>query len=259
MQKTTTGPALDLIDNFPSYERAGPYLRKMITRHNHKLIADIGGGANPVLDNEFILQNGIRYFLIDQSPTELQKASPVYDKIEADATSSTDVFQRQIGGRKFDLIFSHMFLEHVEDPMQAHRNFYAALNPGGRCVHIYPSPNNLPLALNRILPEAISRCLVKIVQPVRDLDGSQRKFKAYYRMCGAPSPALTAAFEGLGFTVERHTGYVGHPYYERFGPLAALERQVRKIARRFELPLTTGCLLVLAKPGNPGQPEFHRA
>ena len=252
MTKTTTKPALDVIDNFPSYERAGPYLRKIITEHNYKLVADIGGGANPMLDKEFILQYGIRYFLIDSSSLELEKANPLYDKIEVDAASSNDAFQKQIGGRKFDLIFSHMFLEHIEDPMQAHRNFFSALNPGGRCVHIYPSPNNLPLALNRLLPEAISQRLVKVAQPARDLAGSQRKFKAYYRICGAPNRALSATLEEIGFTVERHTGYIGHTYYERFKPLALLERQLRKIAHKFQLPLTAGCLLVLEKPRYPG-------
>jgi SAM-dependent methyltransferase len=259
MPKTISGPALDLIDNFPSDEKAGALLRKIITEHNYKRIADIGGGAKPMLDNEFIRQNGILYFLIDQSPTELEKAAPIYDKIEADATGGNDAFQKQIGGRKFDLIFSHMFLEHIEDPMQAHRNFYGALNPGGRCVHIYPSPNNLPLTLNRLLPEAISRYLLKVAQPGRDLEGSQRKFKAYYRMCGAPNPALSAAFEKIGYAVEIHTGYVGHPYYERFGPAAALEKRLRKIVHRLQLPLTAGCLLVLEKPRQPARTEVPRS
>ena len=259
MQNTIACPALDVLDNFPSYERAGPYLRQIIAAHDYKVIADVGGGANPMLDPEFILANGIRYCLIDKSTSELEKANAIYDKIETDATSSNDVFQRQIAERKFDLIFSHMLLEHLEDPLQAHRNFYSALNPGGRCVHIYPSPNNLPLALNRFLPEAISAYLVKVAQPVRDLEGSQRKFKAYYRMCGAPNPALSAMFEKIGYTVDQHTGFIGHPYYERFKTAAALERRLRKILLRLQIPLTTGCLLVLKRPSQPELPGFRRS
>ncbi len=135
-----------------------------------------------------------------------------------------DMFREQIADQKFDLIFSHMLLEHLENPLQAHRNFYDALKPGGRCVHIYPSPNNLPLALNRLLPEAIAARLIKIAQPTRELASARPKFKAYYRMCGAPGAALSAAFEAIGYTVIRHTGYIGHTYYERFKPAAALER-----------------------------------
>lgn len=247
MPKTYSRPAFDLIENFPAFEKAGAYLKEMILEHRYRTIADVGGGANPVLDDEFILKNDIQYFLIDKSASELKKANALYNKIEADADSGNDIFQKQIAGRKFDLVFSHMFLEHIENPMQAHRNFYSALNPGGRCVHMYPSPNNLPLALNRLLPAAVSVYLVKMAQPARDLEGSRRKFKAYYRMCGAPSSALSAAFEEIGYTVNQHTGYIGHTYYERFKPAAILERQMRRIVHKFQLPLTSGCLLVLEK------------
>jgi SAM-dependent methyltransferase len=254
MKKTITGPTLDVIDNFPAYRLAGPYLKKIITEYNYKLIADFGGGANPVLDDEFIVKNNIQYFLIDISTSELKKANLLYNKIEADATGSNKMFQKQIAGQKFDLIFSHMFLEHIENPIQAHWNFYSVLNPGGRCVHIYPSPNNLPLTLNRLLPELISVYLLRIAQPARDLEGRQRKFRAYYRMCGAPSSGLTAEFEAIGYTVRRHTGYIGHAYYERFKPAAMLERQLRKLILRFHLPLTSGCLLELEKPLMPELP-----
>jgi SAM-dependent methyltransferase len=240
-------PALDLIENFPAFEKAGPYLKKMILERDYKSIADIGGGANPILDDEFITANHIQYFLIDKSASELKKANALYTKIEADATDESGIFQKNTTNRKFDLIFSHMLLEHIEDPMQAHRNFYRALNPGGRCVHIYPSSNILPLTLNRILPEAVSAYLVKLAQPDRDLKGSRQKFKAYYRMCGAPNPALSAAFAEIGYTVRQHTGYIGHTYYERFKPAAMLERQMRKIVHKLQLPLTGGCVLILEK------------
>jgi SAM-dependent methyltransferase len=247
MPQARPRPALDSIENFPAFEKAVPYLQHMILAHGYKSVADIGGGANPMLDGQFIAENNIQYFLLDKSASELKKAHALYDKIEVDATSDNDAFRKNTADRKFDFIFSHMLLEHIDDPMQAHRNFYGALNPGGRCVHIYPSPNNLPLTLNRVLPETLSSFLVKLAQPGRDLEGARGKFKAYYRMCGAPSRALSAAFEAMGYTVTRHTGYIGHTYYERFKPAAALERQLRKIILDFQWPLTSGCVLVLEK------------
>ncbi|MEO7725887.1 MAG: class I SAM-dependent methyltransferase [Burkholderiales bacterium] len=213
----------------------------------YKSIADIGGGANPLLDEEFIVRNKLEYFLIDKSAHELKKSGARYRTIETDAACGLDDFRKHTARTKFDLIFSHMLLEHIADPLQAHRNFYDALNPGGRCVHIYPSPNNLPLMLNRVLPEAISMCLLRLAQPARDLTGAQRKFKAYYRMCGAPGPVLTAAFEAIGYRVLQHTGFIGHAYYARCRPAAMLEVQFRMLAHRFQLPLTGGCLLVLEK------------
>jgi SAM-dependent methyltransferase len=247
MQKPITAPTLDLIDNFPAFDKAGAHLKEIIIEHGYKMIADIGGGANPMLDDEFIANNHIHYSLIDISRSELLKANSLYKKIEADATSDNDTFQKQIAGIKFDLIFSHMFLEHISNPVQAHRNFYSALKPGGRCVHYYASPNNLPLTLNRLLPETISAYLVKIAQPARDLEGSRGKFKAVYKMCGAPNRALSAVFEEIGYTISQHTGYIGHTYYERFKPVAMLERRLRKIIHKLQLPLTSNCLLVLEK------------
>ena len=247
MQKPAHQLRLDLIDNFPAFVRAAAYLKAVIAEHPYHRIADIGGGANPMLDDGFIASAGIRYFLIDKSAIELGKAPAGYVKIEADAAGSDDVFRQQLGGRKFDLIFSHMLLEHIEDPMQVHRNFYNALNPGGRCIHIYPSPNNLPLALNRVLPEKISGYFLRVAQPTRDLEGLQKKFKAYYRMCGAPGPELTAKFEAIGYTVRQHTGYIGHDYYQRFEPLAKFEKKLRLLIHKLGLPLTSGCLLDLEK------------
>lgn len=247
MQAAVEFPRLDVVDNFPAYDKASAYLKAMITEHNYKLIADIGGGANPMLDDDFIVNNNIQYSLIDKSGAELLKANCLYRKIEADATSDSETFQNAISGRKFDLIFSHMFLEHIENPVQAHKNFYDALNPGGRCVHFYPSPNNLPLVLNRLLPEAVSIYLLKIAQPTRDLEGAGGKFKAFYKMCGAPNAALAAVFEDIGYTIVQHTGYIGHGYYERFKSVAAFERRLRNIIHKLRIPLTSGCLLVLEK------------
>ena len=251
MQATNTTRALDVIDNFPAFDRAGAYLKKMIVEHGYESIADIGGGANPMLDDEFIVDRDIRYSLIDISRAELLKANSRYDRIEADAAGAADAFQKQIAGRKFDLIFSHMFLEHVDNPVQLHKNLYRALNPGGRCVHIYPSPNNLPLTLNRLLPEKMSACLLKLAQPARDLEGSQGKFKAFYRMCGAPNRSLSAVLEEIGYTVIQHTGYIGHDYYARFKPAAMLERRLRRVIHRLQIPLTSGCLLVLERSARP--------
>jgi 2-polyprenyl-3-methyl-5-hydroxy-6-metoxy-1,4-benzoquinol methylase len=238
---------LDVIENFPAYEKAAEYLKSIVAERNYKVIADIGGGANPMLDQNFVARNGLQYCLLDHSSAELAKADKCYEKIEADAADTFESFRHATGGRRFDLIFSHMFLEHVANPLQAHANFYSALKPGGMCVHIYPSPNNLPLTLNRLLPEAVGALLIRIAQPARDLAGAQRKFKAYYRMCGAPGRALSAQFEAIGYSVTRHTGYIGHTYYERFKPAALVERRLRKFIHRLQLPLTSGCLLVLER------------
>jgi SAM-dependent methyltransferase len=239
---------LDAFDNFPGFEKAAAYLKGLIEAQGLRRIADVGGGAHPLLDESYIRQHALEYVVIDISNDELDKAGAGYTKVCADITLPPARFLPLLGGRRFDLIFSHMLLEHIEQPEIAHRNLWLALRPGGIAVHFYPSPYNLPLALNRVLPEAISRLLVRVAQPNRDLEGQEGKFRAYYRDCGPPSNGLHSTWERLGYVVRDHTGYVGHPYYDRSELGARLERLARKALLRLGMPLTSACLLVLERP-----------
>jgi hypothetical protein len=89
---------------------------------------------------------------------------------------------------------------------------------------------------------------VRLAQPTRDLRGREAKFRAYYRACGPPSKALHSRLERLGYVVRAHTGYVGHPYYDRFVLAARLERLARKGLLRLGIPMTSACLLILERP-----------
>lgn len=240
-------PRLDHADNFPGWARASAYLKEIIVAKGLKRIADLGGGANPLLDDDFLARNGIEYYLIDISQEELDKAKSSYRKIQLDIMCGEDVLAATDLQGRFDLVFSHMFLEHIGDPRVAHSNIRRLLVPGGLSVHFYPSPNNLPLLVNRVLPEAISQFLVRYAQPGRDLDDTQQKFKAYYKLCGPPSQRLRRFFSSVGFNVVRHTGYVGHEYYDRVPTLARLERKLRNLVLRLKLPLISKNLLVLER------------
>src|SRR5512134_1215671 len=80
----------------------------LIEDNNIRRVCDIGGGANPLLSEDYIHQNGIDYSILDISETELAKASLNCAKIQADVASpefSVD--------QKFDLVFSKMLAEHI--------------------------------------------------------------------------------------------------------------------------------------------------
>jgi hypothetical protein len=140
-----------------------------------------------------------------------------------------------------------MFLEHVKNPLQVHRNIHSMLRRGGVAIHFYPSPNNLPLALNRLIPQGLSRRLVRVAQPQRDLSGIQGKFPAYYEMCGQPSAKLHARFGELGFKVIQHTGFIGHGYYSRFPAVRDIEVALRRVLLGARVPLTSAMLLILER------------
>lgn len=247
MQALQTNRMLDDTDNFPGWEKASAFLKQLIVDNNFKVIGDIGGGANPMLDAEFVKAHGLTYTVFDISQDELDKAPAPFHKVQMDIACSDAAFKAKAVRRDFDLLFSHMFLEHIEKSEQAHRNFGNMLKPGGMSVHFYPSPNNFPLTLNRFIPESVSTGIVRVLQNNRDVDGRQGKFKAFYRNCGAPSETLETKFNTLGFDLVQHTGYVGHHYYKRIAPLAALEKQLRGMLLKMQVPMTTYNLLMLKR------------
>lgn len=241
--------SLQLASDFEGHTRAQDFLETQIVRRGAKSVADIGGGANPTASEDFIAARGVSYSLIDVSERELAKAPSSYEKICVDVSAAPEIVNRAVGGKKFDIVFSHMLHEHLKNPEAMHRNIFEMLNPGGVSIHLFPASYNVPLFLNRILPENVSYLATRIMQPNRDHHGRKAKFPAYYRLCGPPSKALQRKFESLGFIVEEHVGYVGHSYYDVIPPIAWVERQVRPILVAGGIPMVSNVKLILKKPG----------
>ena len=240
-------PKLDSIENFPGWHRAPTFLENEIVRRGLVSVADLGGGANPLLPESFVRAQQLDYTVLDISSQELAKAPAHFNKIQVDVTAPTEEFASKVGGAKFDLVFSHMLLEHVNNPLRAHQNIHSVLRPGGIAIHFFPSPNNLPLALNRLIPESISKRLLRIAQPERDVAGTQGKFPAYYAMCGNPSAELREQFEKMGYEVLQHTGFIGHGYYNRFPVIRDIEVAMRRVLLGSGVALTSAILLILEK------------
>jgi hypothetical protein len=89
---------------------------------------------------------------------------------------------------------------------------------------------------------------LKLLQPHRDTAGEEGKFEALYRMCGAPSRQSRIAYESTGFEIVQHTSFVGHEYYKRIGPLAKVERKIRPLIVKLDIPMVSCSLLILRKP-----------
>lgn len=238
------GDRLATIDAFPSYNRARKLLENLIAKLRLSRVADIGGGANPLIKPDFVASNGLRYDVLDISAEELAKAPDAYSKIVVDLCAPADEFARKVEGGAYDLVFTHMFLEHIQNPVDVHRNIHWMLKPGGLAVHVFPSSSNLPLTVNRLLPEAVARPLLHVIQPKRDFEGHETKHAAYYKLCGAPSRATRDAFDRYGFDVLRYKGFVGHAYYSRFPVLRHIEYLLRKPLAALGIPLVSGVLLI---------------
>ncbi|MBS0473114.1 MAG: class I SAM-dependent methyltransferase [Proteobacteria bacterium] len=235
-------------DEFPGHANARAFLEGEIARRGSRTVADIGAGANPVIPPDSGARSGLDYTIIDISAVELAKAPPGYRRVCADIATPGLAQSPLLGGKRFDLVFTHMLHEHLKDPLTAHRNIFDLLAPGGVAIHLFPSPNNLPLFLNKVLPPAISHAAMRVLQPIRARDGRRGKFPAYYRLCGAPSARLNRTFESLGYVVEEHTGFIGHNYYRRIPLLRTVERRLRPLLAAWNAPVISNVKLVLRKP-----------
>jgi 2-polyprenyl-3-methyl-5-hydroxy-6-metoxy-1,4-benzoquinol methylase len=220
-------------------------VHELVERTRPGRVCEVGGGANPALSQRFVAEHGIEYVLVDVSEEELAKAPTAYDKLVADAASP-----KFDPAGEYDFVFTITVAEHVRRPDVFHRNVFRLLVPGGRAFHFFSTLYALPFVANRVLPEVLTRRLLRLVQPGREAEGSHAKFTALYRWCRGPTRRQIARFERIGFHVEEYVGYFGHDYYARVRPLQALEHRLEALLVRRPLPfLTTYASVVLRKPG----------
>lgn len=234
----------ELYETFPGWDRAPSLLKGLIQRYGARRILEVGSGANPTVEPDFIRQHGLVYVTSDTSAEELEKADPAYDRVVCDMSAN------EIGGAttgEFDLIFSRMVGEHIQDGRKFHENVHRLLRSGGISAHCFSTLWCLPFALNRILPEFLSDRLLRVVAPRNR--HQQGKFPAKYSWSRGPTPAMLRRFQAIGFDVLRYTGYFGHSYYRRVSPwLHEIEmRKARLLLRRPAPLLCSYATLVLRK------------
>jgi len=208
-------------------------------------VCDIGGGANPLLSLDDINRLGVRYLVVDASAEQLGKSPAGYETRTAEVGTGT--FELQ--GEQFDLAVSRFVAEHVANPASFHADVRAALRPGGRAAHFFPTLPGLPFVANRLLRGRESRRLLNILTPeVRAQEGPLGKFPAFYRWCEGPTHRQYRRFASAGFAVEDYLVQVGHDYYQRFPSIQRASDTVsRQLIRRPWPGLSTYAAVVLRR------------
>lgn len=209
------------------------FLDQCIAASGARRICDIGGGANPFLDRQFLEREGLRCVVLDNSPAELAKAPPAYELLVADIGAKNFRYD----GPKFDLVFSRMLAEHIRDARQFHHNVHTLLAPRGWAVHCFPTLYAPPFLVNRLLPESLADRLLGWVQP-RDRF-QHAKFPAYYHWCRGPSRRAMLRLQQIGYEVVEYRGLFGHPYYGQHGWLAHASHAVARFLLRHPRPFLT--------------------
>lgn len=196
-------------------------------------ICDLGGGANPLLDRDFLHRMGLHCVVLDVSPAELAKAPAGYERLVADIGAR----DFRYNGHKFDLVFSRMLAEHVRDARLFHSNVRELLAPRGWAVHCFPTLYAPPFLVNRLLPERMADRLLHLVQP-RDRH-RHAKFPAHYRWCRGPGRRALLRLQRAGYDVIEYRGLFGHPYYGHRGPLALAGGAAARFLLRHPRPWLT--------------------
>jgi uncharacterized UPF0146 family protein len=212
----------------------------LILQNNIQRVCDIGGGANPLLNADFIRQNNIDYSILDISESELSKASLSCTKIRADIASPDFRVSN-----KFDLVFSKMLAEHISDAGQFHRNLLRILGDNGLAVHFFPTLYSLPFLVNYLVPEYLADVLLTIVSP-RDKH-QHAKFPAYYRWCRGPIRSQVRRFNELGYDVVEYRGLFGHGYYKKIKILDKIHDLKTKYLLGHSNPFFTSYAYVVLK------------
>ena len=209
---------------------------------------DVGGGANPIVSTRKIEELGLDYVLLDDSAEELEKAPPEYRKFQGSILDAARVRALLDEGGPFDVVASRWTAEHMPDGRAFHEQVFAMLRPGGAAVHLFPTLYSPPFLVNRLLPDATSsRILERSGGGGRVSEGRHAKFPSYYSWCRGPSRRQLARLESVGFTVERYTGFFGHGYYRRLGPVDRLHRRLTRVLLEHPVASLTSFALVVLR------------
>lgn len=223
-------------------------LLELARRNDVRSVAELGGGARPLIGDSDKWGFVSERVVIDISADELAKAGDSVEKRVADLCSPMAGWENS-----YDLVFSKMLCEHLPDAHSFHTNCFNMLRPGGLSVHFFPTLYSTPFLLNRILPENLTRSILRRVQPRRLENPKSGKFPALYRWCSGPTQRNLDRYKRIGYEIEQWTGGFGHKYYRRLPPLQALEdAKARFLIGHPLAPLTSYAVVVFRKPTSGG-------
>lgn len=199
-----------------------------VNNPNRRRVMEIGGTSSRSIGEKTLPSHVDSYTISDIDVDELAQVPEGFKTICLDACGDVSSY----AGR-FDLIVSKFCGEHMPDGQKFHRNVATMLSPGGVAIHIFPTLYASPFAINRLLPETLSRNLVRIFQPQRFVN-TVNKFPAYYSFCRGGSQRYCAALSRTGFSKVEVHNYYGHYYYEKIPVLNHLENGLSRFCAKMD-------------------------
>ena len=216
-------------------------VRELIAEHQPARVCEIGGGRSPLFSPDELARLGVaEYTILDISDEELALAPSGYQTVCGDICDPA----LARAGSRFDLMFSQMVAEHVEDGDRMHRNVLSLLAPGGIAFHFMPTLYYPVFAANGLLPPRVSNWALR-----RFADRPFPKFPARYSKCFGPTPAMHAYLDRVGYEVVEYRPFYGSIYFDRLPVIRTVERALsRRAAQRRSPHFTSFTYLIVRKP-----------
>ncbi len=236
--------AVRYVNSLDLWQGYSEFLLETAHRNGVSAVAELGGGANPVIADTDVWGFVPKRVVFDISAEELAKSDGDVEKRVADLSKPLNE-----GLDSYDLIFSKMLCEHLPDAEVFHRNCFNLLRGGGVAVHFFPTLFATPFIVNRIIPEGLGASILGRIDSRRVNDPRFGKFPALYKWCTGPTQKTLQRYRGIGFEIAEWRGGFGHEYYNRIAPLAAVERAKTRFLLKHPQPmLTSYAVVVLRKP-----------
>jgi len=209
-------------------------VRDLIQLTQAGTVLEIGGGRKPMFGEEAISQLGVRYTTSDILASELERAPDWVDKFVFDITTEDQSVLEAHRGR-YDFAFSKWVMEHVRDYRRAYANIHSVLADGGMHIAWHPVLFSPPFVFNRLIPESLSRVLLRSVFPHRN-DEETPKFPAIYSGCRI-SPRIRETIRAVGFRDVWQLPLYGHGYYSRIPALRDLHASASRALSKVDSTL----------------------
>ncbi len=187
-------------------------------------IIEIGAGRTPLFDKGDIPENIASYTINDISQRELDLAPEEWQKSCFDVCGDVGAFKS-----RYDVAFSKMLAEHVPDGYRFHSNIFEILKPGGTSFHFMPILYSPPFVINKILPETLTRVILRALFKNR-VEDEAPKFPAYYSMCYGASAKLVERYKSIGFAQVDIQTFYGHDYFKKIPGLREIDRVFSEFA-----------------------------
>lgn len=205
-------------------------VRHLIARFGARQLLEIGGGRAPMFEPAELADMQVALTVNDVSASELARLPAGY------LTACFDVagnLPGEIRRDAYDLAFSRMVFEHVEDGRQAWRNLHTVLAPGGVAIAFIPTLFAFPFVINWLIPDGLAKRIAEMLDRGRG-DDTVPVFPARYSWSYSIERWLRPMLSEIGYREVMILPFYGHRYYRRFPIVRGVHAWFTGLARRYD-------------------------